>query len=809
MPRLRAPSRVIRLSYVNWSVPRWRLLLPLFALGIFALPLRAQTVQYVYSANTTTPGTLSGFVKNATTGALLAVSGSPFPERFMPQQVAMDPGGKFLYVLNPGMNNVSMFQIDGTTGALTEVPGSPFSTVFSAGGGTNPQAIAIGGGGKYVFVGNATSASISNDGCIDIFSVDGVSHALVPISSVDTKSQIAGLVNDPKGTNLYALLGPNPLQGDTAAYLTAYSIDPGSGLLLPNPPANPTVSAGDTGHSLAMDAQGRWLFAGSGEASGQVISFPISPLDGSLQASSQLSFLLGPGNFPVAMAEDGSGQFLYVSAGNAIRILSVDPTTGGLKETSVSPMQLSAAATLLAADPQGPFLYAVAGGGLRGFQIVDTTTGALQEIADSPFAPANSTAGLVIEQTPGQNISGPFAEFVPNSLSLGNWTVGTPSNTTAMQVVNTGGQTLNINSILITGPNAADFSQSNTCQLPLASSANCSVSVTFTPSAAGIRSAALSFNDNAPGSPQTVPLTGTGVAPQPDVTLTPGSLTFPVTVTNQLSPAQPVQVKNSGTGALNVANISVTGTNAGDFTQTNSCSTVAVGASCNINVTFAPKAAGSRNASLAIQDDAAGSPQTVALAGTGSDPFSLQPNGTNPTSVTINAGQTAQYNLQASPAAGFSGTITLSCAGAPTAAACQLSTTTLQLGGVNPAPLTVSVTTTARSAAVPPAAPISLPFTGRLLPLYFLLFLVILWRVMSRFSKEPALAPGLQWAKLVAFVILLATLTAAAGCGGGVSSTVPPPPPPPVGTPPGTYTITATGTAGNFSGKIDLTLIVK
>jgi hypothetical protein len=350
----------------------------------------------------------------------------------------------------------------------------------------------------------------------------------------------------------------------------------------------------------------------------------------------------------------------------------------------------------------------------------------------------------------------------------------------------------------------------NTCGLQIASSANCSVSVTFTPTAPGIRSAALSFSDDAPGSPQMVGLTGTGLAPQPDVTLIPGSLTFPALVTNETSQAQPVQVKNAGTGTLHVAKISFSGTNPGDFAETDGCSTVGVGLSCNINVTFTPKAAGPRTATLMIQDDAGDSPQAVSLTGTGSNPFALGPSGTNPTSVTVNAGQTAQYNLQVAPAAGFSGTITVSCAGAPTNANCQLSATTLQVNTANPAPLGVSIPTTARTAIAPPAAPNAWPPAGKVLPVYLLLVLMaILLGVIARGSRAHAIAPRLTWEKTAALLILLAMLSAAAGCGGGTTTTVPPPPPPPpTGTPAGTYTIAVTATSGNFSQSVNLTLIV-
>jgi hypothetical protein len=69
---------------------------------------------------------------------------------------------------------------------------------------------------------------------------------------------------------------------------------------------------------------------------------------------------------------------------------------------------------------------------------------------------------------------------------------------------------LNINSISITGLNASDFAQSNTCGAAVAAGGTCTINVTFNPSVSGIRFAAVSIADNANGSPQLVSLTGSG-----------------------------------------------------------------------------------------------------------------------------------------------------------------------------------------------------------------------------------------------------------------------------------------------------------
>jgi len=87
--------------------------------------------------------------------------------------------------------------------------------------------------------------------------------------------------------------------------------------------------------------------------------------------------------------------------------------------------------------------------------------------------------------------------------------------TTGAQTVtltNTGKVTLSISNITVAGANPGDFAQTGTCGASVAAGANCSLSVTFAPTAMGSRTASLSISDNASGSPQTVSLTGTGVA---------------------------------------------------------------------------------------------------------------------------------------------------------------------------------------------------------------------------------------------------------------------------------------------------------
>lgn len=105
----------------------------------------------------------------------------------------------------------------------------------------------------------------------------------------------------------------------------------------------------------------------------------------------------------------------------------------------------------------------------------------------------------------------PTTTLSPASLSFGNVSVNAASGEQTVTVTNTGNVVLSFNSIAVTGANAAAYRTTNTCG-PVAPGGQCKISVFFAPGSAAVLPATLSVSDNAVGSPQTVSLTGTGVA---------------------------------------------------------------------------------------------------------------------------------------------------------------------------------------------------------------------------------------------------------------------------------------------------------
>ncbi len=260
----------------------------------------------------------------------------------------------------------------------------------------------------------------------------------------------------------------------------------------------------------------------------------------------------------------------------------------------------------------------------------------------TPTASGNRSATLNIFDNAGgspQHVSlagtgiGPMATLNPTNLSFGNQSVGTTSGAKGTQLKNTGNSTLTISSIAISGTNAADFAQTNNCPGSLAPGAQCNISVNFSPTDFGTRTASLTISDDALNAPQTVGLTGSGTsASTTKVTLSPNKILFGNQQIGSTSAAQTTTLQNTGHSTLVITNVAIAGPNPGDFAQTNNCGvTVAAGASCAFAVTFTPTASGNRSATLNITDNAGGSPQHVSLAGTGIGPMATL----NPTSLSF------------------------------------------------------------------------------------------------------------------------------------------------------------------------------
>jgi len=424
------------------------------------------------------------------------------------------------------------------------------------------------------------------------------------------------------------------------------------------------------------------------------------------------------------------------------------------------------------------------------------TTNCVIALTFTPVVAGSAVGALTVNDTaPGSPqvllLTGtggtPVADVTPGTLSFSSQDLNTSSAAQSITVKNTGSAGLTVSSVKVSG----DFGESDNCAAVVPAAGSCAISVTFTPTVAGARTGSVTISDNAIPATQTVTLSGTG-ASAPTVTLAPTSLnTFSPQPVGTTSTAQTVTVTNSGAAKLTISSIAATGV----FKETNTCpGSLAPQSNCVISVVFTPTSVGTASGSLTLTDNAPDSPQTVSLGGSGSD-FALK---STPASGSIVAGASATFTVTVTPSFGFNAAVSISCTGAPAAATCAASPSSVTPDGTDPVTTTVIITTTARTMSPPGRTPWPRLPGFKAAPIAWTVMFVALlaMAILMARSRRP------RWALAVLPLALLAMLAVAA-CGGGSGYANP------TGTPAGNYTITVAGTSGSLSHTSTIGLGVK
>ncbi len=241
------------------------------------------------------------------TGASVAITGTP-------THVAIDPSGRFAYVVardgvTVGDGWLMTLAIAPTTGVLT--------LVDTRASGVASRAVAIEPTGEFVYVANAGDGTAGTAN-IKTFAIDPVTGVPTSVGSTVPAPGIIGIAFHPDGRTAYAVL-----RG--ADSLARYSIDRTSGSLTVVPQvAGPGLEPA----ALALDPRGGFAWASytGNVSSGEVVAFPVLAGGELGQPLQQVV----DGQEPVALSLDASGRFLYAAnqTSNDLSVISVEATTG-------------------------------------------------------------------------------------------------------------------------------------------------------------------------------------------------------------------------------------------------------------------------------------------------------------------------------------------------------------------------------------------------------------------------------------------------------------------------------------------------
>ncbi len=518
------------------------------------------------------------------------------------------------------------------------------SSVYSIGLGTCTTGIAVGASCNLSITFTPTAAQSYNNVTVTLpYSSSGGGTAPSPVTF--TLNGIGIPAAAPQ-----AVLSPNPLAftgtlvGTPASTLPMTLSNPGNAALtitsisVTGTNASSFGQSNNCGGSLAAGATCTITGAFTPGSTGSLTA-AISVADNAA-GSPQSAVVTGTGTQPQAVLSPNPLPFpstLVGTAATALPMTLSNPGTTALTITSISVTGTNAG-SFGQSNNCGSSLAV----GANCTITVTFTPGSTGSLSAAISVADNATGSPQSAAVTGTGTA-PQVAFTVSPLAFPSTVVGTSATALSTTLSNPGTAALTITGISVTGTNASSFGQSNNCGSSLAVGANCTITVTFTPGSTGSLGAAISVADNATGSPQTVALTGTGT--QPQAVPSPNPLAFPSTLVGTAATALPMTLSNPGTAALTISSISVTGTNASSFAQSNNCGTsLAVGATCTITVTFTPASAASLTAAISVADNATGSPQSAAITGTGTPPLIpqavLSPNPLAFPSTTINTSAT-------------------------------------------------------------------------------------------------------------------------------------------------------------------------
>jgi 6-phosphogluconolactonase (cycloisomerase 2 family) len=282
-------------------------------------------------------GKVAGFAIDQTTGALTALSGSPYPAGTGANAIpAFSPDGKFLYVMDT--NAVSGFTI-ASDGHLV-----PMASTFPT--GADPTWIAFTPDGKFAYVSNHGEDTISQ------YSVNTTTGALTALSTptAATDAHPWDLTIDASGTHLYAPVSV----GSGNGAIDVYTIG-ANGLLTPVQMTATAPPVGINPMFLAIDPTAQFAYVASA-GGGEVYGFSINSSTGALTKLAKSPYSTGANSLPQFITIDPSGKYAYTANENADDISEFQiSSTGDLVPVPGSPTIATGAKPIFVSiSPEAP-----------------------------------------------------------------------------------------------------------------------------------------------------------------------------------------------------------------------------------------------------------------------------------------------------------------------------------------------------------------------------------------------------------------------------------------------------------------------
>ncbi len=396
-----------------------------FAAGVNPVSIAIDPAgRFVYVANVDSINQGASYISAYTitsTGALksagVAASG------VNPHFVAVDPTGKFVYAANETSDDVSAYKINPTTGALTQISCGTAGTAGCTGLGTTtnftagvyPFCIAFDLAGKFAFVGN------SNSGTISTYSINASTGALSHIGQDVVTSYPESIIVDPTGKFAYT--------ASSMGFASAFAIDANGGLTsLGTAASGSSMSIALVNGTAPVAYTPKFAYVANNN-SNDISAYTIDPKSGGLTqvpcgttvstpCGTTIAANFAAGAYPSSISVDPSGKFAYVAnTGDGVSAYTINASTGALKQVvcgsgcdATTPANFAAGLgpRSLIIDPSGKYAYVanMASGTVSAYT-VNAITGVLNRIGSTDVAAGKSPISITI--TP----SGKFA-YVAN-----------------------------------------------------------------------------------------------------------------------------------------------------------------------------------------------------------------------------------------------------------------------------------------------------------------------------------------------------------------------------------------------------------